>query len=792
MRALEVSSEEGAAAFAAKRFLQAGWQVIKAESPDRPPTVGSEGLAAPAAALDIFLNAGKERRTLDYRDDGERAEIDRLAQGCDVLLTDASAADVETYQLLELGGSASPRVRTSITPYGLSGPYRDYEATPSTLLAHAGHTWLMGDPGRPPLSLPGDYAARQAGTFAFIASMAAHLQSLAAPEQEPRTIEVSTMECLATLHQFTDTMWTFGQQTRSRHGSRWENLYPSGLFAAEDGWVGTIIQPDFWERFTHLIGHPEFAEGHAFADPEVRVASVEELGALIEQSFRSRSKREIFREGQETWRVTIGFVATLADLFEDPHLQERDFWTRVAGEPGVCEELLVPRLPYRYLAGDEDESSPSTPGPALDGEPGAAELAPPRRAYGARSTAQDHPRGATNRPLAGIRVLDLTRVWAGPLATRTLADLGADTIRIEAIPGSPAPAPRRPWSKGAAGKFQRNKRSLALDLKSEAGRELFLRLVSLSDVVVENFSARVMPGLRLGYERLREVNPGIVYVPMPAFGLSGPYRNYVGLGPAVEPMSGLTALFGYSDGEPRNTATALPDAIAGTTAAAAVVAALERRGRTGRGAYIDFSQHEASIDFIGEYFIERQLTGAEPHRAGNGHPVFAPNGIYPCAGEDEWIAIAVRNDREWSTFCSVAHPEWAREERFSSAELRRAHRAELDSAIASWTTPQEKGRLTAVLQGARLAAAPVARPKEWLADAHLATRGYFVDLVGRDTGPARWDGLPVLIDGDRSYGEWLPPPGAGEHSRPVLSELLGLSETDINQLIEKAVVFAGD
>ena len=273
-------------------------------------------------------------------------------------------------------------------------------------------------------------------------------------------------------------------------------------------------------------------------------------------------------------------------------------------------------------------------------------------------------------PLRGIRILDLTHVWAGPLATRVLADLGATVVKVEG-PMSRGPReyrgglpiggwlggkpPAEPWNVNAVFvKLQRNKQSLAIDLKTDAGRDAFLELVAVADVVMENFSARAMPALGLDYARLAAANPRIIYVSMPGFGNSGPYRDRVAFGPSVEPMSGLTTVMGYGRGEPRNTAMALMDPITGVSATAAVVNALRRRERTGKGAHVEMSLHEGGVAFSGPWLIDVQLPGYAGDIAplGNRHPDMAPHGVYRCAGDDAWVAIACRDDADWRAHCA--------------------------------------------------------------------------------------------------------------------------------------------
>jgi len=765
VRVLELSDREEAAAFAAKLFRRWGAEVIKLESPGR---------AAPPPAADIAVNGGKRRVRLDLAAEGDRAAIERLAATADIVLTDHPVAALDAYRVLDFG-AGSNAIRVSITPFGLDGPYRDWPATPSTLLALGGYTWLMGDPGRAPLTMPGNYVAYQAGTYAYLAALAALLGG-----RQAGTVEVSMLECLASLHQFTDTMWRFEGITRSRHGNRWENLCPTTLLPSADGWYGVNILQNFWFPFAHWIGHPEAAAEGPWATNAGRMADQDAVEEATVKALWDVPRREIFRAGQESWRVPVGFAASLQEVLEDPHLGERESWRETRGIGG--EALRVPGSPYRFVG----EEAPDEP-PVEPFEPAAGVE---WREFPAARTATAGD-GAPSRPLAGVRVIDLTRIWSGPLATRILGDLGAEVIKVEASTGRgaifPGATSAHPWNtQGLFNKLSRNKTSVCLDLKSAEGKELFLGLVREADVVIENFSARAMPGLGLGYAALKAANARIVYLAMPAFGMRGPYRDYVGLGPSIEPITGLTALMGYSDSEPRVTSKALTDAMAGTTAASAVINALWRRERTGEGCLVDLSQHECGVGFLAEAFIERQLSGEEPRRMGNAHREYAPQGVYRCEGDDEWVAVACRDDAEWTALCLVleigAAPGWA------TVEGRLRAREAIDAVIEALTTGRAKGELMTALAAARVPAGAVQRPGEYLADRHLAARGYFVELEHPEAGTTPWDGNPVRFDGDRGHARWFAAPCLGGQNRETLSRVLGLDDARIDSLYAHGVL----
>jgi crotonobetainyl-CoA:carnitine CoA-transferase CaiB-like acyl-CoA transferase len=406
-------------------------------------------------------------------------------------------------------------------------------------------------------------------------------------------------------------------------------------------------------------------------------------------------------------------------------------------------------------------------------------------------------------PLNGVRILDLTQVWAGPLATRFLADLGADVIKVEApLSRGPAATPGnaswsiftggdpgdRPWNRnGLFNKLNRNKRSVSIDLKTQRGREIVLQLVAECDVLIENFSARALPSLGLDYEALRAVQETLIYVAMPGFGLSGPYRDWVSYGPSLEPMSGLASVMGYGPDEPRVTAMGSPDPIGGVAAASAVVNALERRRRTDQGGFIDLAQREAAISMLGEIYVEYQTTGIAPHPTGNRHASVAPQGVYRCSGDDDWISITTRNDADWEAFVAVAGAGWAADSRFRSDADRKRNEDALDAMIDAWTSTQDKFELMAELQAAGVPAGAVLSAPELLADPHLQERGYWTELGSVDAAAATFPGSPIVFDGQRAT-DWVGSPALGEHNEEVLGGLLGISGDDIQRLYADGVI----
>ena len=777
MRVVEISDSENAAAYAGKLFARWGAEVIKIETPHRQQVT---------VADDLYLNAGKRHINIDYFDSSDHDLFSSILSEADIILTDLSPKILDEYRIFEFANNNS--VKVSITPFGLSGPYRDYEATETTILAQGGYTFLSGDIGRTPLTLPGRYPYYQAGTFAYIAAIAQYLSGIVISEKE--TIEISVFETVVGLHQFTDVMWSQHKDVRSRHGNQWQNLCPTTMVRCADGWIGVNILPRFWEPFAFMLGIGEKAHDAAYAENSERMKRVDEITSIIEDAFSDLDRATLFKIGQETWRVPIGIQQSLQEVLSDEHLVFRNFWKKINNGDT---EILTAGSPFKF-AGEE-----------------APKENPPQRyrfediKWEIQKNEFVNPSINRMQPLKGLRVLDLTRIWSGPLATRILGDMGAEIIKIEAQDGR---GPRKvtssgdksgyypdnnpgdiPWNRqGLNNKLNRNKKSLAINLKAERGREIFLELVEKSDVVIENFSARAMPSLGLDYAQLKKRNPQIIYVAMPAFGLSGPYREYIGLGPSIEPLTGVCALLGYSSEEPRMSVQALTDAMSGTAATAAVMTALERRYRTNEGSFVELSQHECGVGYFGEYFIDSQLNQSEPQMAPNQHNDFAPNGVYRCLGKDEWIAISIRSDSEWYELCTFAGKNWENDERFNSIINRKINKKLLDESIENWTKDLDKVELMKQLQKISIPAGVVNSSPEWLTDEHLLQRGYFFGVEEMDAGYQSYDGSPVKFYNDRGYDSWVRSPGLGEHYAQVLGGILEYSSFDIAELFEQGII----
>lgn len=379
-------------------------------------------------------------------------------------------------------------------------------------------------------------------------------------------------------------------------------------------------------------------------------------------------------------------------------------------------------------------------------------------------------------PLSGIRVVDLTHDWAGPHATRILADFGAEVIKVEnsrrmdsmrgAFKENEAYNRHPRWFE-----INRNKLSVTLDLRNPEDVQAFKDLVAISDIVVESSRAGVMEGFGLGYDALRIIRPDVIMVSMSGFGHTGPESTYGGYGGALEPISGIQSLTGYDKCE-KPVRIREVDVTNGLMGACALMTALVYRDRTGRGQYIDLSQVEAAtVAVAGEHLLEYAINGSQTLPTGNRSARFAPQGCYRCAGADQWVTLAVRTEAEWRRLCErIGRPDLATDVRFATPEARARNHDELDDLIERWTCARTHIQAMRELQEASLCAGAVLNAAEVAADPHLQDRGYF-QCLGGDPGQ-RYPGFPFRLSAEKPRVSRRGP-CLGEHNGYVLCNLLG-------------------
>jgi benzylsuccinate CoA-transferase BbsF subunit len=414
------------------------------------------------------------------------------------------------------------------------------------------------------------------------------------------------------------------------------------------------------------------------------------------------------------------------------------------------------------------------------------------------STSRPERSGQPERraPLADIRVLDFTWVWAGPFATQLLADLGAEVIKVESARRTdntrlgrlPDGTPKGLNRNAGHNQLNRGKLSINCDLSSARGREIILRLAAVCDVAVENFAPRVLPGLGLGYERLSEINPGLIMLSMSGLGARGPLRDTVLYGNSQLALAGMGSMIGYRGGPPENIAFAHGDPVNSYHAFYAILAAIYGRARSGCGQHIELSQLEGLLATMAEGVLEYTLNGREPERSGNDHAGRAPHNVYHGRDPGSWLSIAVGSDAEWNGLCAaMGQPDWAKDDRFGDPRSRWELRDELDEHVAAWVRTGELHELAEMLQRHGVPAAAMDTVRELVTDPHLRERDFFVEIDHPETGPRGAIGTPFKLS-----GATLPPyrhaPLFGEHTDAILGDLLGYSTAELEQLREEGAL----
>ncbi len=801
--------------YAGKLLADFGADVIKVEPPggDRARTAGPFPAGAEGdpeqSALFLHLNTSK-RSVVAAPDD---PLIDQLVAGADLVLRSDDAVDLSR---LRAARPQAPVV--TVTSFGLTGPYAGYAGEEIVHIALGGPMSASGMPDREPVKMGAAVGQYQCGTVAAVAALAT--LAVAGQTGAGPHVDLSNVDTQVTSidRRMTYLLYaTYRGQDVPRFGGYSVSPFPGGCRPAGDGHVQVSTLMNWIPRMLAVMDDPEMSE--LYADPAWFFNT--ELPALADAQLLtwtvSRSRQEAMEQGQAGgWPVTA--VNRPIDLLTDPHFTERGYFVDV--DHPVAGTVRQPGAPIRMADGWRlsrpaptlDEHGPELRAAVAASPAPAAERAPEPGAASSADWSPSAPSVApadAPLPLAGLRVLDLTVVWAGPYATCILGDLGADIVRVDnpyifpsatrgVLPRPPkelvagvggifggypdADPGERPWNRMALfNAHARNKRSVTLDARKPLGRETFLRLVEHCDLMIENNSIELLDKLGLGWDELHERNPRLILLRLPSVGLTGPYRNYLGFGVNFEALCGLGAIRGYGDADlSDNEAVFHMDAATGSAAAFAALMALRRREQTGQGELVEVSQSENMLAHIGELLIDAARSGTVHERLGNRHATRAPQGCYPCRGDDAWAVISVGPD-DWPRFtATLGDPDWAADERFATEAGRREHHDELDELIAAWTAGLTPYEVFERCQAQAVPAAPVLHELQALADPHLQARGLFAPNGSPETGEHlhpthlwRWDG-PAM--------RWDPLPVLGGDNRAVFQGVLGLSDSEYTAL----------
>jgi crotonobetainyl-CoA:carnitine CoA-transferase CaiB-like acyl-CoA transferase len=729
-------------------------------------------------------HAGKRAVALDW-DGRDRDGFLGLVAGADLLVHPFTPEELDARGVGTdvLHGVRPGLVVLGVTDFGATGPRRDWRGGADVLSAMGGVLARSGLPGRAPLLPPEqlvlESAGLQAAWFALLAHRAARLTG------RGDVVDFAVLDAVA--HTLDPAFGISGSArgglaSSDKHRDRPDVRYLYPIFPCADGWVRIcILSGRQWQGMFRWLGEPEEFADPAYARMRDRFLARDRLYPLIEKLFSSRDRDQVAAEGAERGVPAAG----LRDLAEVPDLEHT-----VARRTLVPTEIAPGRvvdLPVGMLEDEHGRLGPRRGVPS-HGEHTAEVLS----AWTPRPVTEV-PSSAAARPLEGIRVLDLGVIVAGAETSRLLADHGADVVRVESSrfpDGSRQSVDGRSMTPSFAW-GNRNKRSIGLDLRRPEGRELFLRLVAVSDVVVSNFKPGTMESLGLDHADLREVNPAIICVESSAYGRSGPWSRRMGYGPLVRASAGLSALWRYSDDDESfsDAMTVYPDHIAGRVAATTVLAELEQRDRTGDGGRVSVSQFEVILRHLAELLA---AAGTDPTAAGpegDDRRGDAPRGVVACAGDDEWVVVDAHGDACFTALATaIGRDDWVSDPRLADAAGRVVHRAELHEGLHTWTSTRPPAEVAETLQAAGVPCGPMLRVPELRDDPQLAARGFFTTQAqsgideplpahGSEAGSALVD--PPRIDSA---------PFQGEHTREVLSEILGMSAGEIDELSSAGVL----
>ncbi len=773
-----------AGAYCTKLLSDGGAQVIKVEPPHGDPlrawsASGAEIPTGSDGALFGFLAGGKHSVVADPHLDA--GLVDNLLASADVVVWSrgSALADSESFSPAALRRNHPHLTVTSITPFGLDGPWCDRAATEFTLQAWSGGIVGLGrgSPDRAPVFVGGQVGEYLAGAFASAATLASRRRGVG------ELVDLSMLE--TQILGLTYYPVTYFQML----GRPWRDarkLTVPGIARAKDGLVdvgcGTAQQ---WFDLCAMVGHQEWIDEES---PLSITEHANQKAAEIYSWFGSQTVDDI-RELATAFRIPNAPVSNGATITELDQFQHRRTF------------VTNPRDGF------------TQPGPPYRLQPGA--LRPPQAAprLGEHTAQYRQPAHSANRqrtptanpdrlPFSGLRVLDMTTFWAGPSCTHFLAMLGAEVIHVEST-GKPdgarllagIPVTEQQWWEKSPifSALNTNKKGLTLDVQSTAGRDLLRRLIATVDVIVENFTPRVLDQIGVDFAAVQAIRPDAILLRMPGFGLDGPWRDKPAFAYVIEAASGVSWLTGYPDRNPYEPYS-IGDPNAGVHAVNALLLALESRRRTGKGVLIEAAMIDAALNIAAEQVIEYSAYGALLQRDGNRGPTAAPQNVYQSADVDEfgrldsWVAIAVASDEQWTALCdALGRPQWTQDPALSSANGRRERHDLIDEHLGAWCRDRDAEDIVECFWGAGVPVAKVMQPHRQTEIPQLQFRHFFEDVGHPVNDRVPHSTIPVRFSAGPDRFHLQPAPLLGEHNTEVLTEL-GLSEEQIAELEADGVI----
>ena len=716
-----------------------------------------------------------------------RALLRNLVDRADVVLATSGAFAVAEARLDEACRRRPELVVVEVSSFGPDGPWRDYLAPDLVAGALGGAVATTGDADTPPLKTFGELNFILSGAYAAVATLAAlnRVRDAGCGQR----VQVSVHECIASClehvllwYWYHDRMPNAAGPALERRGSlHWSNAYV--VMPADNGAIMVTPTPSFDNQLVWLIEKDAQQDllDPKYQEPENRRGYIRRFMEVLRQWVATRDVEELFFEAQDH-HAPYGWVLPIHEVARNPQLEVRDWWV---GYPIARQTVRGPGAPYRFGDTPWRLGPYGAAGADTEAVEALAQSPPHAPPVQPRSHATDTQR---DRPLRGVRILDFTHVLAGPFATRILADLGADVVKVVSSTRTGANAPDGAYYIT----WNRNKRALALDMSREESRAIGRRLAEAADVVIDNFSVGVLERWGLGYDTVRRGNPGAIYLQMSGMGAGGPWSGFVTYAPTIHALAGLTHLTGVPGRQDIGIGFSYNDHCAGLHGAFAILAALEARRHSGRGQRIDLAQFEVGVGLAGPSLLDYFANGRSAEPTGNALPYdcAAPHGCYPCAGaaseavaDERWVAIACMTDDQWDALRQVmGDPAWARNPEFATARGR-AGSADLDDRVGAWTRTMTATEVMERCQAAGVPAGVVQTGADLGdADPQLRRSAFLFPIEEPHPvfGQTYADRLPIRFE-ETPCDVYRRTRRVGEDNVAVLADWLGMTEAEVRQ-----------
>ncbi len=792
--------------YCARLLAAHGARIIKIEPPETgdwarrllPRVAGvKEG---DHSGLFAWLNANKESIALDADSRQDADIIRQICRHAQVVIDDRlddqrRAAGLDALSLQKVNPGL---MLCNVTWFGQHGPYRDYAGGDAVCAALSGLAFGIGEADGPPI-LPSGYGPQViAGVTAAVSVMTALLGQ--GENERGEQIDLSIQEALLILTETGAIARSYEMDSiPQRYGiNLFPPTFPMGVYRCADGWVGvTALTPAQWRAFCSLLEIPGAGDDPRFFTSLDRFIAADELDELICPRTLNWSARELVEQGQAV-RIPLALVPTPDEILVQPEFVERGgLSTHTLSNH---RQFQAPGIPFRL---EQTPGNGSGNAPGLDQHrQEILQFCSPQAVTKENPAVKDGPvrpmSAPKTMPLAGLRIIDLSKGWSGPLAARLCADLGAEVIKVEDCrypdwwrgwESTPEWVAQRDYEKSPAfNSMNRNKYGITLDLTSKEGTDILKRLVADADAVIENYTSTVLRELALDYAHLSKVNPDIVMISMTAYGMSSPWSHHRAYGSTVEQAAGLPHLNGQTEWPPTHQHVALGDAVSGINAAVALLIGLYHKQQTGMGQFIDLSQVECLLPLGAHGIIEYSANEKYWPRLGSRHPEFAPHGVYSCHGEESWLAITCFSNRQWQALVHVlGMDEMAQDARFKDQASRKQNEDALDAMIAAWSHDKTAAQAMHLLQAAKVPAGVVTSAQNLVDNPHLLSRGYFAWAPGVHRDLVMYPLPPYILSGVRQGVRW-PAPMLGEHNSIVLQDKLGLTDVEIQHLEDQQII----